>query len=100
MILNSKDIVKSIKDPDNNFKRVFNHKCLNVPPTLSSGSKILLTITFELRINFTKYLKELLVNVLINISPAFFFQFSFSMKDLIKIVRLLLAAVSINGLMD
>ena len=59
---------------------------------------ILWTITFELRMILQNICRRVVGNVLINISPSNILPIMLKPVNFIKIVRLVLAAVSINGL--
>ena len=65
---------------------------------MTSGSRILFTITLELRMILPNISRRVVDNVLMNISPSNIFLHGVCLQDFIKIVRQFLAAVSINGL--
>ena len=65
---------------------------------LSSGSMILLEITSRKRIILQNIGRRVVGIIMIDISPSKVFPTMLFLKDFTKIVRLFLAAVSVNGL--
>ena len=65
---------------------------------MSSGSMILLTITLEMRMISLYISRRVVGYVLYNISPSNNFQSLLSLGRFTQIARLLLAALSVNGL--
>ena len=79
------------------FIYAITHSHLRVPPEISSATFILLELTYKPK--FAKYFMGVVVYLLINISPSNVFKKKcFCKENISKIVRPLLAALSVNGI--